>query len=168
MMLSERRHPPITYFQPITETIGKPFTMSTSTSKPEDRVRICQQPGGIVRVGQPFPTPLVVESNLADGFFFIAVLSDAQGTPISPEYMQLGGHPAVNGDGGESENGDGGDSKRKRSSSSKQARVEHAEFTDITIPSKGTFTITVQAMQIDNQKNSVLVAVQTTEAFEVV
>ena len=165
MMLGERLHPPFTPFQPFAETTGKSSTMSTSAPTPAYYIRIRQQPGGRLRVGQPFPQPLIVESNPEDGLFFVAVLSDVQGKP-SP--VQLGGSKVVNGDGAESNDVGGGEgSKRKQPSSSEQIGIEHATFGDIFVPTKGRFTIVVHAMKIID-KESKLVGVLTTEAFDAV
>lgn len=153
MMLSERRRPPITDFEPITETIGKSFTMS------ESGIRIHQQPSDRVQINQTFAKPLIIESNTDDNLIFMAVLSDLSGVPVPPNVARLCGNT--------SGNGDGGDLKRKRSGSSTEAAVEHTTFTGIYIPSKGKFIITVHAMKEDGE-NMVLVKTLQTDAFEVV
>lgn len=165
-MLSERCHPPIAYFQPVAETIGKPFTMSASTSAPKCQIRILQQPSDTVGVGQTFAKPLIMESDPKDKIFFVAILSDVQGNISS---VQLGGNCAGNGYDDVSNNDGGGDSKRKRSSSSTQPKVEHAKFPGISVPTKGMFTLTVQAWKhTDDAKAGIHVATFLTEAFEVV
>lgn len=170
MMLSERRQPPITHFQPIVETIGEPFTMSKSASTPTPKyhIRIRQQPSGPMGVGHIFPTPLIIESNPDDNLIFMAILSDVDGKPYEANVVKLSGNTAGNGDGGESNNGDGGDSKRKRSSSSTQAQVELTTFGDIAVPTKGRFTIMVQAQKNIDGKKWELVGVLKTNEFDVV
>lgn len=164
-MLSEHRPPPIAYFQPVAETIGKPFAMSASTPEKEYKIRIRQQPSG-VRVGEVFDKPLIMESDPKDKIFFMAILNDAQG---NLSHVKLVGNYTVNGHDDESNSDDGGDSKRKRSSTSSQAKVEHAKFSEISVPTKGKFTIMVQALKHTDKKDAVInVANLRTEEFEVV